>query len=63
MNETEKRRGRPKAKHSDKQNYTQMLAYVRRDIRTRVKIRLLERGMEFSALVESLLEDWLAKQG
>jgi hypothetical protein len=40
-----------------------MLAYVRRDIRTRVKIRLLERGMEFSALVESLLEDWLAKQG
>ena len=55
--------GRPRAKHSDKKNYAQMSLYIRREIRNRAKARLFERGLEFSALVESLLEKWLEEQG
>jgi hypothetical protein len=54
--------GRPKAKHSDKENYAQMSLYIRREIRNRTKARLFAEGSEFSALVESLLEAWLEKQ-
>lgn len=54
--------GRPKAKHSDKENYAQMSLYIRREIRNQVKARLFEQGLEFSALVEDLLSGWLEKQ-
>jgi hypothetical protein len=53
-----KKMGRPRGKHTDP-NYKQMSVYVRKDVRLKVKTRLLESGGEFSALVESLLEDWL----
>jgi hypothetical protein len=55
--------GRPKAKHSDKQNYVQMSLYIRKDVRNQTKARLFEQGGEFSALVEGMLVEWLAKQG
>ncbi|HWB86341.1 MAG TPA: hypothetical protein VG675_19525 [Bryobacteraceae bacterium] len=50
--------GRPRAKHSDP-SYRQMSIYIHEDVRLLVKARLLEHGGEFSALVESLLRDWL----
>lgn len=50
--------GRPRAKHSDP-DYVQMSVYVPKDIRAKVKMRLFETGGEFSALVESLLREWL----
>ncbi len=36
-----------------------MSIYVHNDVRTKVKMRLLESGGEFSGLVESLLRNWL----
>jgi hypothetical protein len=39
-----------------------MSVYIHKDIRGKVKMRLFETGGEFSALVESLLREWLAKQ-
>jgi hypothetical protein len=56
-----KKVGRPRAKHSDP-DYKQMSVYVRKDVRSKVKTRLLEQEGEFSALVESLLRDWLKKR-
>jgi len=53
--------GRPRAKHSDP-DYRQMSVYVHKDVRSKVKARLLEQEGEFSALVESLLRDWLKKK-
>ena len=50
--------GRPRAKHSSP-DYVQMSIYIHREIRNKVKMRLFEREMEFSGLVESLLRDWL----
>lgn len=55
-----KKAGRPRAKHSDP-DYKQMSVYVHQDVRNKVKARLFEQGGEFSALVESLLRDWLKK--
>lgn len=55
-----KKPGRPRAKHSDPA-YKQMSVYVHQDVRNKVKARLFEQGGEFSALVESLLRDWLKK--
>jgi hypothetical protein len=55
-----KKVGRPRAKHSDP-DYRQMSVYVHKDVRNKVKARLLEQEAEFSALVESLLRDWLKK--
>ena len=52
--------GRPRAKHSDP-DYKQMSVYIHQDVRNKVKARLFEQGGEFSALVESLLRDWLKK--
>ena len=40
----------------------QMSVYVHKDIRTKVKVRLFQSGGEFSALVESLLREWLEGQ-
>lgn len=54
----QKKMGRPRAKHSDP-SYRQMSIYIHEDVRLLVKARLLEHGGEFSALVESLLRDWL----
>ena len=53
-----KKVGRPRAKHSDP-NYVQMSIYISRDVRAKVKMRLLATDGEFSGLVESLLRDWL----
>jgi hypothetical protein len=55
-----KKAGRPRAKHSDPA-YQQMSVYIHKDVRGKVKARLFEQGGEFSALVESLLRDWLKK--
>ena len=55
-----KRVGRPPAKHSDP-DYKQMSVYVHKDVRNKVKARLFEQEGEFSALVESLLREWLKK--
>lgn len=55
-----KKAGRPRAKHSDPA-YRQMSVYVHQDVRNKVKARLFEQGGEFSALVESLLREWLKK--
>jgi hypothetical protein len=52
--------GRPRAKHSDP-DYIQMSLYIHRTVRSEVKMRLFETGGEFSALVESLLREWLKK--
>ena len=52
--------GRPRAKHSSP-DYTQVSLYLHKDVRNKVKVRLFEQGAEFSALVESLLRDWLKK--
>lgn len=54
-----RRAGRPVAKHSSP-DYAQMTVYVRKDVRTAVKISLFEEGLELSALVEKLLINWLA---
>jgi hypothetical protein len=56
-----KKVGRPRAKHSDP-DYKQMSVYVHKDVRNKVKARLLEQDGEFSTLVESLLRDWLKKR-
>jgi hypothetical protein len=56
-----KKSGRPRAKHSDP-DYKQMSVYIHKDVRNKAKARLFEQGGEFSALVESLLRDWLKKQ-
>ena len=53
-----KKVGGPRAKRSDP-NCVQMSVYVHKDVRTKVKMRLLEMGGEFSGLVESLLRGWL----
>jgi hypothetical protein len=39
-----------------------MSVYIHKDVRSKVKVRLFENGGEFSALVESLLREWLAKK-
>jgi len=52
------RRGGPPAKHSSP-DYRQMSVYIHRDVRSKVKVRLFETGGEFSALVESLLREWI----
>jgi hypothetical protein len=59
--EPPKKVGRPRAKHSDP-NYVQMSIYIHKDVRTKVKVRLLESETEreFSGLVEKLLRDWMA---
>jgi hypothetical protein len=38
-----------------------MSVYVHKGVRSKVEVRLFETGGEFSALVESLLREWLAK--
>ena len=58
---TTKRVGRPPAKHSSP-DYVQMSVYIHKDVRSKVKVRLFETGGEFSALVESLLREWLQQQ-
>lgn len=58
--QTKKKVGRPRAKHSDP-DYKQMSIYIHKDVRNKVKARLFEQDGEFSALVESLLRDWLNK--
>jgi hypothetical protein len=54
----QKKVGRPRAKHSSP-DYAQMSVYIHKDVRNKVKVRLFEKELEFSGLVESLLRDWL----
>ena len=58
------KRGRPSAKRSDPE-FLQVTAYIRKNTHRKTKIRLLEEGQgrEFSELVETMLEDWLARPG
>ncbi len=56
----ETKRGRKPAKHSNPE-YQQMSVYIHRDVRAKVKMRLFEEDGEFSALVESLLREWLKR--
>jgi hypothetical protein len=56
-----KKVGRPRAKHSDP-DYVQMSIYISREVRAKVKMRLLATEGEFSGLVESLLGEWLKTQ-
>jgi hypothetical protein len=57
--ETSRLVGRPRAKHSSP-DYAQMTVYVRKTVRNAVKMRLFQDGLELSALVEKLLQAWLA---
>ena len=50
--------GRPRAKHSSP-DYAQMTVYVLKTLRNSVKMRLFQEGLEMSALVERLLQNWL----
>lgn len=54
------RRGRPRAMRSDP-NFLQVTAYIRKTTHQQIKIELLKegKGMNFSELVEELLENWL----
>jgi hypothetical protein len=48
---------------SSNPNYTQALAYVKKDTYKAVKRELLDKDdLDFSELVESLLNEWLIKQ-
>ncbi len=55
-----KRIGRPPVGKKSDPNYTQVTAYVRRDLYRDVRIALLQDGSgeDFSELVARLLEDW-----
>lgn len=54
--------GRPKGKHTDPA-YRQVSAWIRRDTYDLVTIRLVQKDrLEFSILVQRLLEDWLTKR-
>lgn len=55
------RRGRKPAKHSNP-DYVQTSLYLPREVKNKVRARLLEQGKEFSELVEDMLRDWLVKQ-
>ena len=56
----ERKVGRPKAKHSDREHYHQTTVYIRREVFGEAKARLLKQGNgEMSALIETLLRDWL----
>lgn len=55
----EKRRpGRPRGKRSDR-NYTQVCGYVRLDTYKAVRKLLIDEDLEFSELLQSLLESWI----
>ena len=54
--------GRPKGKRTDPA-YRQVSAWIRKDTYDLVTIRLVQKDrMEFSVLVQRLLEDWLTKR-
>ena len=63
---TPKRQGRKAGRRGDP-NYTQIGPYIRKDIDQRVKKRLADlkfegQEIDLSALVDSLLEEWLNQQ-
>lgn len=59
-----KRRGRPRAKHSDP-NYYQVTLYIKRKVHREVKRELLdeEPPLEFSDVANDMLEEWLRRRG
>lgn len=71
MAEQKRKPGRPRAKHSDTDNYAQMSLYIHRTVRSLVRIELLREAEqstvpnsgEFSGLVEHLLRGWLKQRG
>ena len=60
-----RRIGRPPVGKKSDPNYTQVTAYVRRDLYRDVRIALLQDGSgeDFSELVDRLLEDWRRTRG
>lgn len=54
-----KRKGRPRGKRSDP-NYTQVGAYIPKDLDKQVKRKLLDEDIDFSELVADLLLKWIS---
>ena len=56
---------RPMGKSRDRDNFVQMVVYVRRETHLHVKIALMKKQprMELSELVEDQLSKWLMAQG
>ena len=50
--------GRPRARRSDP-DYTQVTAYIPKELHKQAKMRLLQEDKQFSELVEELLAEWL----
>lgn len=61
--ETVVNRGRPRAKRSDP-DYIGFTTYIRKDTHMKVKIALLQEGVnqELSVLVEHLLSEWVKEK-
>ncbi len=57
--EEPKRGGRPRGKASDP-NYRQVTLYLRRDMYTEARKRLLDEEVDLSELVNGLIGKWLA---
>lgn len=55
---TVSRKTRPTGKRSDPK-YTQVSAYIPKDLYRRVKVELVSRDQNFSELVSQLLQEWL----
>jgi len=51
--------GRPKGKRSDK-NYTQVCGYVKLSTYKQVRHLLIDEEIEFSELLQELLDDWIS---
>jgi len=56
---------KPKGKSADKETYTQVLTYIRKDTHNAVKAALIYdlEKRDLSDLVEELLADWVQAQG
>lgn len=58
-------RGRPKTGKRSNKNYTSTTVYIKLETLKRIKMMLLTKGgaQDFSELVESLLAQWLEREG
>lgn len=59
MAEQKRKPGRPKGKRSDK-SYTQVCGYVKLTTYKAVRKRLIDEEMEFSELLQQLLDEWVS---
>jgi hypothetical protein len=54
--------GRPRGKSSNP-NYTQITAYIPKELHNKVKIALIQEGRkEFSQLIEDQLTEWVSRR-